>query len=54
MNRHALPVIAEIAQAAGFSDNAHFSRTFRRFYGQSPNDFRTGRINGDGDAGLLV
>jgi len=37
--------IAEIAHAAGFSDNAHFSRTFRRFYGQSPTDFRTGRLN---------
>ncbi|MFP4353450.1 MAG: helix-turn-helix domain-containing protein [Puniceicoccaceae bacterium] len=32
--------IAEIAHAAGFSDNAHFTRSFRRFHGQSPIEFR--------------
>jgi len=32
--------IAAIAAAAGFSDQAHFSRAFRRVTGQSPRDYR--------------
>jgi AraC family transcriptional regulator len=33
--------IAEIAVAAGFADQAHFSRVFRRHTGESPARFRT-------------
>ncbi|MFM0220733.1 AraC-like ligand-binding domain-containing protein [Paraburkholderia dipogonis] len=32
--------IAEIASRWGFSDNAHFSRSFKSFYGMSPRDYR--------------
>lgn len=32
--------IAEIAYANGFSDQAQFSRTFRRHFGMSPKDYR--------------
>jgi len=32
--------IAEIAYKWGFSDNAHFSRTFKTYYGISPRDYR--------------
>jgi AraC family transcriptional regulator len=32
--------LAEIALAAGFSDQAHFSRWFKRAYGVSPGSFR--------------
>jgi AraC-like DNA-binding protein len=36
-----LPV-AEIAKSLGYSDPAHFTRAFRRWYGLSPTDFRRG------------
>jgi len=32
--------IADIAADSGFADQAHFSRHFRRFYGQSPQEYR--------------
>jgi len=32
--------IADIAYKWGFSDNAHFSRTFKKHYGMSPRDYR--------------
>ncbi len=37
---HSRGNMAEIAQAAGFADNAHFTRTFRRFKSLSPTEFR--------------
>jgi AraC family transcriptional regulator len=33
--------IAEVALASGFSDQSHFSRTFKRFTGLTPTQFRT-------------
>jgi AraC family transcriptional regulator len=35
--------LAEIADAAGFSDQSHMSRVFRRFTGQSPKQYRARR-----------
>jgi AraC family transcriptional regulator len=35
--------LAEIALAAGFADQAHFSRTFRRIVGMTPGQFRAAR-----------
>ena len=35
--------IADIAADAGFADQAHFSRQFRRFYGRSPQEYRRQR-----------
>jgi AraC-like DNA-binding protein len=32
--------ISEVAAEAGFSDQAHFSRHFRRFFGRTPQDYR--------------
>jgi AraC family transcriptional regulator len=32
--------IAEVATSAGFSDQSHFARVFRRVTGQTPRDFR--------------
>lgn len=32
--------IAEVAAAAGFSDQSHFARVFRRVTGQTPRDYR--------------
>jgi AraC family transcriptional regulator len=32
--------LAEIALAAGFSDQSHFSRRFRQYIGVSPSAFR--------------
>jgi AraC family transcriptional regulator len=32
--------IAEVAAAAGFSDQSHFARVFRRVMGQTPRDYR--------------
>ncbi len=34
--------IAEIANAAGFSDQSYFDRRFRRHFGRTPSQFRTG------------
>jgi AraC-like DNA-binding protein len=39
--------ISDIAFEAGFSDLSYFSRSFRRRYGISPSDARTGRTAGD-------
>lgn len=44
--------IAEISYQVGFSDQAHFSRTFKRQFGVSPIDYRRDRCqpaDGDGD-----
>lgn len=43
--RHLL--IAEIAQAAGFSSEAHFSRAFHRAFGSTPRDVRAGSFKID-------
>ena len=45
--------LTEIAFRWGFSDSAHFSRTFRAQYGQSPRAYRAGRLllNGPAPAG---
>jgi AraC-like DNA-binding protein len=32
--------ISEVAAEAGFSDQAHFSRHFRRYFGRTPQDYR--------------
>ena len=39
--------IGEIAYYWGFNDVAHFSRSFRQRYGQSPREFRTARRAGE-------
>ena len=39
MQRSAAP-LAEIAAAAGFSDQSHFSNAFRKIFGVSPGAFR--------------
>jgi AraC-like DNA-binding protein len=36
--------IGEIAERAGFSDEAYFSRRFRRFCGETPASFRRGAV----------
>lgn len=36
--------IAEIARAAGFSSEAHFSRAFRRAFGSTPREVRAGSL----------
>ena len=41
---HADKSLTEIAFRWGFSDSAHFSRTFRAQYGQSPRAYRAGRL----------
>jgi|HubBroStandDraft_4_1064222.scaffolds.fasta_scaffold214269_1 AraC family transcriptional regulator len=33
--------LAEIAMAAGFSDQSHFSKSFKRFTGMTPSQYRT-------------
>lgn len=38
--RGSLLSIADVAQATGFANSAHFSRQFRRAYAQSPSQFR--------------
>jgi len=37
---HAHRLLVDIAFAWGFNSQAHFSRAFRRKYGQSPSAFR--------------
>jgi AraC-like DNA-binding protein len=38
--------ISDVAAAAGFCDLAHFSRSFRRKYGEAPSDVRAAARNG--------
>ena len=38
--RHTRRSIAEIAQTAGFYDQGHFSRTFKRAFGLTPREYR--------------
>lgn len=40
MLRHSADSIDEIAEALGFSDRSHFSRTFARLRGESPGEYR--------------
>ena len=35
--------VSEICYESGFSDIPHFNRTFRRFLGLSPTEYRTNR-----------
>ena len=37
--------IAAIAAAAGFADQSHFSKAFRRAYSQSPRDYRRAQVS---------
>lgn len=39
------PSIAEIAADAGFNDQSHFTRVFRRLTGQTPGEFRTAQLS---------
>jgi AraC family transcriptional regulator len=32
--------LAEVASAAGFSDQSHLTRTFRSYFGMTPSDYR--------------
>ena len=41
--RHDHRTVGDIAFASGFSDLAHFSRTFKHRFGRSPRSFREGR-----------
>ncbi len=38
--------LAEIAQDAGYADQAHFNRDFRRFSGISPGEYRKAGASG--------
>ena len=38
--------LVDIALSSGFSDQSHFSRSFKRVTGMTPTDFR--KINGRG------
>jgi AraC-like DNA-binding protein len=42
--------ITEVAMSVGFFDLSHFEKSFRRIVGQSPRDFRKGRLSGDLEA----
>ncbi|GMA25726.1 hypothetical protein GCM10025864_34850 [Luteimicrobium album] len=42
--RHADLTIAAIARRCGFSDHAHFSRTFRARFGVTPSEWRAGAV----------
>ena len=35
------PPLTDIALAAGFADHSHFTRTFKRFTGMAPSEYRT-------------
>jgi AraC family transcriptional regulator len=35
------PPLTDIALAAGFADHSHFTRTFKRFTGMTPSEYRT-------------
>ncbi|WUQ40461.1 helix-turn-helix domain-containing protein [Streptomyces sp. NBC_00234] len=49
----AAPTVSAVAQRWGFVNPAHFSRTFRAAYGQSPSEWRSLRTSGS-DAPLVV
>ena len=36
--------ITDICQQCGFSDSAYFGKVFRRFYGMTPGEYRSGSI----------
>lgn len=40
VTQHPTMTLADISQASGYYDQAHFSKDFRYFYGQSPSDVR--------------
>ena len=37
--------ITQIAYESGFADSAHFSRSFKETYGETPRDYRTARLH---------
>jgi AraC-like DNA-binding protein len=43
-DKEASRTIADIAYAAGFSDLSYFHRSFRRRFGMTPSDFRSGAV----------
>ena len=43
--RHPRPGVAEIAIQAGFYDQSHFTRTFRRHFGVTPGEWRRARLS---------
>lgn len=46
--------LAEIADAAGFADQAHLTRTFRATYGQTPAQWRRAQIASDRSNGACL
>ncbi len=41
---HPGATITEVAYAVGFNDTSYFTKVFKRLLGQSPSEFRTGRM----------
>jgi AraC-like DNA-binding protein len=42
--------LADVALGCGFSDQSHFTREFRRYFGRTPREYREHYAHGGGDA----